>query len=198
MKRQFIISVKNDADYAALRANLRKYTGWKYKDTLFLLGDGMKIYGLEKAIDALNIKNRQKRIEYIYDTACSLVDDYNAEHGIRCVFSENTCPDCRHNSHINGCCYHCSLQSTSGCPTSNLSCKLYFCDYMKEHFDVLQMDDLDILRLLSWSQRQILVENVFTDRKKALAMLYIGSYIVFGLFSIYKIFTMKHIFHRKV
>ena len=142
---------------------------------------------------AISIKNRKKRITYIYDTACRLIDEYNREHGIVCEFVDNRCMDCHHNSHINGCCYHCPYQSSSGCPTSNLSCKLYFCNYMKERYTSLMMGDIAVLRLLSKSQKAILRENVFATRETSINLLWIGSYLVFGLFSIVKIMRMRNL-----
>ena len=193
MGENILFAINTEDDYERLKSSLRKYTGLKYRKTTFTLSGEYSKYGLKEAIDALNIKNRSKRIEYIYDTACELVDGFNNVNEICCPFTDNRCPDCKHNSHVNGCCYHCSLQSTKGCPTKNLSCKLYFCEYMKEHHHPLTMDDLDILNLLSRSQRAILRENVFVSRKIAISLLKIGSYIVFGLFSVYKLFTLRNI-----
>ena len=36
---------------------------------------------------ALNIKNRRQRIEYLYDRACDIVDEYNNKNGIICHYS---------------------------------------------------------------------------------------------------------------
>ena len=197
MPEQMCLRVVSADDYEALKKNLRKYAGIRYRKTEFILEDHLGIYGLQETVEALNRKKRYDRIIYIYDTACRLIDEYNRKNAIKCPFTDGKCPDCRHNSHINGCCYHCGLQTAEGCPTCNLSCKLYFCSYMKERYRVLQLEDLDILRLLSWSQRNILKENVFVGRGFALLMLNVGSYLVFCLFSVYKICTMRNLLRRR-
>ncbi len=60
----------------------------------------------------------------------------------------------------------------------------------------LTIEDIPLLRLLTKSQLQIVKENVFTDRKTAINLLYIGSYLIFGLYSFIKVIRMKNIFKK--
>lgn len=152
---------------------------------------------LDDIMIALNIKNRKKRIKYMYEYICRQIDQYNEDNEIRCEFEENRCNDCKHNWHENGCCYHCSYQSTSGCPTQNLSCKLFFCDYMDKHYKLLKFDDILMLKLFTKREQAIIKGNVFCSKEDFLNLLYIGSYLIYSIYSIIKIFRMKHIFAKE-
>ncbi len=190
--KQILIDTKEKSD--EFLKNPRRTVGILSFGAEITISDELKTHELEELAMAAGIKNRNKRIAYIYDTACRQIDRYNEENGITCVFNENRCPDCRHSWHINGCCFHCPHQSTSGCTISNLSCRLYFCDYMIEHFKPLKLEDMAILRLLTSSQRAIIREDVFTKREISIGVLCIGSYLVFGAYSFIKILRMKNLF----
>lgn len=185
------IDLVSDAEVEAFFSHLRRYAGFRYLQTEFQIGINNANYDVDDVIKALNIKNRYKRIQYIYDAACDLIDQYNKKNGIQCQFCNGRCSDERHSKRLNGCCCHCPYQSSQGCTTRNLSCKLYFCEYMKEHYQPISMDDLHLLKLLSRSQQAILRENVFTKRETAIKLLYVGSYIVFGFYSVIQLVRIK-------
>lgn len=99
-----------------------------YKSILFkftkfqLMNDNIEI---RQIIEGLNIKNRKRRIEYIYDDACKIIDEVNQNMNI-CGFKNNQCYVQRWNksNYKCGSCRKCRYQSNTGCTTSNLACKL--------------------------------------------------------------------------
>ena len=95
-------------------------------------------------VNALNIKNRKKRITYIYDSACKIIDDYNAFENI-CGFKNCQCYLNRNTKYKYGCCRLCKYKSDTGCPTSNLACKLFNCSEVCSRRKVIKYEDLKII-----------------------------------------------------
>ena len=127
-------------------------------------------------INALNIKNRFKRVEFIYDYCCKKLDSFYEGKNI-CEFKDNKCivqqgPNCKF---CNGCCRLCRFQTTSGCQTSNLSCKLFYCDTIQNKHTTIKYKDLKILKLLSLRQKMIVNDNFFAHRKEFLLELKVNS-----------------------
>ena len=95
-----IIKVSNDKELIIFFRIL-----WLYKlqkNTLFILEKD--IFGLNKIIASLNIKNGKKRIEFVYDEVCFEADNYFKNKNI-CDFRNNQCYTQRGTSKCNGCCY---------------------------------------------------------------------------------------------
>ena len=130
---------------------------------------------IKDIIYSLNIKNRNKRITYIYDYSCKFIDNYwkNINY---CGFKCNKC----YCNQINGCCRLCKYQSSSGCTTSNLTCKFYYCTEVLKRHKVLTMNDLKILKLYSFRQRIIIKHSYFNSREEVLFDLKYSLIIVFA------------------
>lgn len=122
-------------------------------------------------VNALNIKNRKKRITYIYDSACKIIDDYNAFENI-CGFKNCQCYLNRNTKYKYGCCRLCKYKSDTGCPTSNLACKLFNCSEVCSRRKVIKYEDLKILKVLSIRQRFVVKSDYFSLREDVLKDLY--------------------------
>ena len=127
---------------------------------------------LKLIVDALNIKNNKKRINYIYDTCCDIIDNKYKNINI-CGFN---CHKCLNNIE-NGCCKNCMYQSINGCPSKNLTCKLFYCSKVKEKYDVIKYEDLKLLKLFNLKQRYIIQIDYFAKREEVLKDLYSISFI---------------------
>ena len=153
------------------------YKSLFYKRTTFYTNsEDEEIKGI---VDALNIKQRRRRIDYIYDYCCNKINEFYKGKNV-CGFKNNKCinqqyPNCKY---INGCCRLCLYQSTNGCKTSNLTCKLFYCSSVTNKYTVITHKDLKILKLFSLRQRFIIGYNYFTTREAYLRDLYIGSITV--------------------
>ena len=137
---------------------------------------------LKAIVEALNIKRRKKRIEYIYDYCCNKLDKFYEGKNV-CDFKNNQCrsqqiPNCKYK---NGCCRACWYQSNKGCTTSNLTCKLFYCNKVIEKFEVMTTKDLKILKLFSFRQRYMLGYEFFSSRKWVIFDLWVGSILFSAL-----------------
>ncbi len=143
---------------------------------------------LQYAIKALNIKKRNKRIEFVYDAICKYIDDYYAGENI-CSFCNNKCLVQTGNSlkFTNGCCRLCRYQSSKGCKSSNISCKLFYCDSIKKNHKIMTYKDIKLFKLFSLRQRLMCTHNFFASREAILLDLKIGSILIYGYRLLYRI-----------
>ena len=70
-----IIKINNTNDYNKFLNKLSLYKSVFYYNTLFVVDTKTDNKMLTYIIEALNIKKRKKRITYIYDNACKIIDD---------------------------------------------------------------------------------------------------------------------------
>ena len=143
---------------------------------------------LKYAIEALNIKKRNKRIEFTYDAICKLLDDYYKDENI-CHFCNNKCQVQTGNSlkYTNGCCRLCKHQSSKGCTTANITCKLFYCDVVKKQRKIMTYSDIKLFRIFSLRQRIMCLYNFFASREQFLFDLKSGSILVYGYRLLYRI-----------
>ena len=145
---------------------------------------------IQDIITALNIKNRNKRIIYIYDYVCNYIDNFwNGKN--YCGFKNNKCY-CQQqikSKYINGCCRLCLYQSIKGCKTNNLTCKFYYCTEVCKRYRVLTYEDIKILNLFSSRQRIIIKHSFFNSREQILFDLKYSFLLIFA----FKV-LLRHVF----
>ena len=133
-------------------------------------------------VKALNIKNPFKRVVFIPDYCCNKLDSFYEGKNI-CGFKNNKCivqqgPNCKF---CNGCCRLCRYQTTKGCTTSNLSCKLFYCDTIQKNNETLKYKDLKILKLFNLRQKMMVNDNFFAHRKEFLLELKLSLISFWGI-----------------
>lgn len=171
---KIIVNSKND---------LKKfYKRLKYYKYLFFVKFESDNNEIQDIITALNIKKRNKRIEYVYDYSCKYIDNY-WENINYCGFKCNKCycqqyKGCKYK---NGCCRLCKYQSDNGCITSNLTCKFYYCTEVLRRFKTLTYNDIKILKLFSFRQKTIIKHSFFNSREEVLFDLKYSLIIVFAI-----------------
>lgn len=177
MKYKRII-VSNVKDYNKLLKKIKLYKTIFYRNTFFVVENKINDENIDYIISALNIKNRKKRIEYIYDKSCEIIDNKNKNINT-CGFKNNMCYVQRKlkNGKCNGCCRKCLYQTKSGCSTKNLACKLFNCSEVKKRYEVVEYNDLKLLKLLSLKNRIIVKSDYFSKREDVLKDLYSYSFI---------------------
>lgn len=141
-------------------------------------------YNMDKIIMALNMKNRYKKISFIYDEACTFIDKKFVNIKNMCGFKNNRCYAQKGTNKCNGCCRYCKYQSNKGCTSSNLACKLFFCDEVRKRYEVIEFKDIDILKCFSLRQKILVRHSYFSSREDVIMDLYIGSLII-GVVRIY-------------
>lgn len=129
-------------------------------------------------VNALNIKNRKKRIAYIYDSTCDYIDNFYNNENI-CGFKNCQCYIQRKkkNNLKCGCCRMCLYKTDKGCPSKNLACKLFNCSEVYCRRKVITYKDLKTLKVLSFRQRFIVKSDYFSLREDVLKDLYSYSII---------------------
>ncbi len=139
-----------------------------------------KFYTLDEKynsiVKALNIKNKYKRIEYIYDYCLDYLDDYYSKYDNICGFKCNKCQLHREKNldYKNGCCRYCKYQSNNGCTTRNIMCKLFNCSYVKSNINTISYNDLKIINVLDLRRQLILKGSYFCTREEVIRDLKIG------------------------
>ena len=187
---KIIVNSKND---------LKKfYKRLKYYKYLFFVKFESDNNEIQDIITALNIKKRNKRIEYVYDYSCKYIDNY-WENINYCGFKCNKCycqqyKGCKYK---NGCCRLCKYQSDNGCITSNLTCKFYYCTEVLRRHKVLTYNDIKILKLFSLRQKVIIKHSFFNSRGEILFDLKYMPLILVSFKLLYRnifriIFLIKH------
>lgn len=172
MKKK-MIAVKSEDNYISFIRKLNLYKSLLYLNTEFQLNEQTNNSKVLQIIKGLNIKNRRKRITYVYNTACNIIDNNTKGLNI-CGFKKNKCyiQQIKNNGKCNGCCRLCKYQNSNGCPTKNLACKLFNCSEVKKRYKTIEYKDLDILRLLSLKNRLIVKSDYFSTREDVLKDLY--------------------------
>jgi len=176
--RKKLITIQTKEDYQTFLKKLNLYKSVFYRNTLFLLENHTQEKELEEIIEALNIKQRKKRITYIYDTSCHKIDRITSGKNI-CGFEKNQCYVQRKlkNGKYNGCCRGCLYQSKKGCTTKNLTCKLFNCSEVTKRYQIPTYQDLKILKLLSLKNQILIKDDYFATREQVLKDLYSYSLI---------------------
>ncbi len=175
MKKKIVIKTKKDLDKFYKRLWL--YRSFIYRNVVFEIEKDK--YNISNFVNALNIKNRRKRLEYIYDSACLEIDSFYEGKNV-CGFKDDQCYVQRklNNNKYNGCCRLCFHQKNKGCLTKNLACKLFFCSEAKKRHDILTIKDIRIFKILTIRQRYIMSTDYFNLREEVINDLYIGSIMV--------------------
>jgi hypothetical protein len=146
---------------------------WFYKSFLFkftkfkLVGENTK-----ELETTLNIKNRKKRLTYLYDKTCQDIDSFYKDKNM-CCFKNNICLT----GVPNGCCRKCRYQTSGKCPTNNIACKLFYCTKAREHNSYLEFNDLPLLKCLTRGEKYLLSVDYFSTREQVINDLYFGLII---------------------
>lgn len=196
--RSKTILLSNDNDYNKFLRRINIYKSILYYNTLFVVKNNIDDSMIDDIVKALNTKSRKKRIEYIYNKSCELIDNKTKNINI-CGFENNRCFVQRKlkNGKCNGCCRICLYQSSHGCLTKNLSCKLFNCSEVTSRYDVIKYDDLKLLRLLSLKNQFIIKSDYFSKKEDVLKDLYAYSLTYSTLRVLYRLIR-NYIYFNKI
>ena len=130
---------------------------------------------------AINIKDKYKRYEYIYDRVCFYLDEKIKTN--YCEFKDDICirDRLKNNNHKNGCCEcigrgKCKYLIDSKCTLGNcMACKLFTCHTLKKKGISENINNYvltkyfftrkqkDILRFSYWTPREIVLDRLMTN-----------------------------------
>ena len=135
-------------------------------------------YEVSEIIKALNVKGRKKRITYIYDKACEEIDEFFEGKNV-CDFKDGKCLSQQKNNSdkFNGCCRLCEHRTGGLCPSRNLACKLFYCSYVTDKYEILNYEDIKVLKCLTPLQRFVVESDYFSLEKDVINDLYFGVFL---------------------
>ena len=193
-----IITINNYNDYNKFLKRINIYKSILYYNTLFEVKNNINERNIDYITNALNMKNRKKRIEYVYDQSCKLIDWKNKGINI-CGFENGKCWVQRKikNGKCNGCCRKCIYQTSNGCSTKNLSCKLFNCTEVRSRYNVIRYNDLKLLRLLS-KRNQIIIQSDYFSKGEDLLIDIYSYNLIYSTFRIFYRFIRNYINVNKI
>ena len=139
MTKYLNINIYNQIDINNFYKKLKYYKLF-YKNYLLKLNIGNNIIISNKEMlqmceKAFNIKNRNDRLEYVYDAICDYHDKIYIDTNI-CEFDKNGLCICQREYHhpakTNGCCGTCTYMGKNGCTIKSIACKSFFCRYIRK------------------------------------------------------------------
>ncbi len=169
--KKIIINIDNK-NYKKILNRLIIYRYYK-KSFIFNYSDNFKYKNdFDSIKEALNIKDKKKRLSFIYDEVCDYLDNFFIDNNL-CKFKNNKCYSnrCKKFEKVNGCCSNnkniaCKYFDKDHCKIKCSGCKFYICPTLKKVQGSIKMKDIFITRLLSIRQRIVLRYTVFTPKEE--------------------------------
>lgn len=113
-----------------------------------------------EVIEVFNIKDKRKRLSYIYDNVCAYFDRDMREKNY-CEFENGTCIANRLGKSVhsdNGCCYRkrqlCKFLTNEGCINPNPTCKIFMCSYLNK-----------VKKVPNYSTKKLLITSCLLNSK---------------------------------
>lgn len=177
MKKKTIY-LSNSVDFDKFVRRLPFYNSFLFRNVSFeVLGYNFNMK--DEIVRVLNIKRRREKLRYIVDEGCNYIDNFFGEKNI-CGFKNCKCYVQRKNKSefCNGCCRRCIYQSSKGCTTKNVACKLFFCSEVKCRNTIITFDDITLFKCLTFIQKYILKNDYFSRIEDVVTDLYFNSLII--------------------
>lgn len=149
-----------------------EYNGKIYEE---IRKDNKEVYQVSLLVNALNIKDKKKRIEYVYDKSCELLDDDFYGKNL-CEFKNNKCIHdrllcgttdgcCRANDGLSKCKYLINHK----CSVSCLACKFHICRCLRKKGYKYRVSDIYLLKYLyNFKQKVIIYNDFFMSKEEVL------------------------------
>ena len=128
---------------------------------------------LKRIEKVINIKDINKRYNFIYDKVCDYIDKKYLTCNY-CDFKDNVCVYYRSLNkmdHINGCCMQdfrggiCEHLKNNKCSIKSISCKLYSCPILRENKINFKMRDIPLIKyFFNIKQKYYIKYSFFKDK----------------------------------
>lgn len=191
--KEVIIKVDDDGNYKIpkfirLRDNKNKKYKVLYKGKYYEKDDtNIKIREVIQLVEALNIKDKNKRLSYIYNRACDFLDITFYEKNA-CKFKNNKClHDRKDKDKCDGCCRsfcgtHCKYLKNHRCEVRCLACKFHICRELTKLGYKYRVNDILVLKyLLNFRQKVIVYLDYFMSEEEVLADVRKNNIILWAL-----------------
>lgn len=140
-------------------------------------GDETKANNVIQCATAAICKNRKERIEYIYDTVCTYLDE-EFEKNNYCDFKNDVCKakrNCKEKVTM-GCCHKfknflkdetvvCPYLKDAKCSTKCITCKLFTCDSIKRKF---RLKDIPLIKIYFDPIQKFIIKSSYFTKKEVI------------------------------
>ncbi len=193
MNKEIVIKVNNNGLFKVplflrLRDSKKKKYKILYKNKYYESEQKDKnIMQISQVVEALNIKDKKKRLEYIYDRACDILDsDFYGKNV--CEFKDNRCiHDRKFKVSCDGCCRsndgkkYCMYLVNHRCSIRCLACKFHVCSCIRKKGLKYRVNDILVIKyLLNFRQKCICYLNFFKTKEETIKDLYKNSIILWA------------------
>lgn len=158
----------------------RKYINYCDKNNYKIKYNNSNDFWIKNIEKAINIKDINKRYNFIYDTVCDYIDKKYLKCNY-CDFKDDVCIYFRvHNNlnHKNGCCYSdargglCNHLKNHKCEIKSISCKLYSCEYLRKNKINFKMKDIPLIKyFFNIKQKYFIKYSFFKDKDYVISKL---------------------------
>lgn len=185
MEKKLTININNDYDLKKFYSKLRIYKLFFNNyildvnlNTKFFKNDTTQLL---MCINAFNIKNKDKRLEYVYDSLCDFHDNLYINSNV-CEFDKDGLCACQREYHHpaskNGCCGLCTYMGKNGCTIKSLACKSFFCRYITKKKSIPNYKKNKLYKyFLSGPQKEIASINYWNTKEENLRIMRKNSFI---------------------
>ncbi len=181
---KYILEINNEVDIKNFYNNLNSYIKNINKSNMELIINNkisdLEKYELKEIEKIYNIKDSYKRLSYTYDSICDTLDKYVTNN--ICEFDDKgLCIAERNNktkTNTNGCCGKCIYVGNKGCTIKSLTCKMFYCKYIKSIKQIPNYKDIKVYKyFLTKPQKLILETSFWTTKEENMKKLYKSTYI---------------------
>lgn len=189
--------------FLRLKAGKLKYK-FEYNSKMYgkeINADDKDTKQISLLVEALNINNKNERLEFIYDKSCDLLDnDFYGKN--LCGFKNGKCIYDRKEKNLGGgCCCDsknhltmCPYLTNKGCSIRCLACKFHICSFLRKKGYKYHINDIYLLRyLLNWKQKIMVYNDFFMTKEEVLKDIKKNS-IILWIFSKGKKFVKYDIY----
>lgn len=190
-KKEVIIKVRDNGTFKLNKFKIinifnNKHFKLLYKNKMYDKEVNIKqIKQISQVVEALNINNKKRKYEYVYDKACEVLDSSFYGKNV-CEFRNNKCIHDRvHNASEDGCCRNnkgnkkCMYLDNHLCTIKCLACKFHICHCIREKGLKYKVNDILVLKyILNIKQKIMIYNNFFMTKEENIKDLLSNSIII--------------------
>ena len=163
-----VVNIKNEEDLNSFYRKLKKIKNNKLK--INVKGDISEKdkYELKQIEKVAGIKDGYEQLSVLFDELCDYLDKYIV--GNICEFDEDgLCiaqRDGKQKIKVNGCCGKCIYVGKKGCTIRNITCKTFFCKYIKTIKEIPDYKDSKLYKYFLTKSQKLFLETSFWQPKE--------------------------------
>ena len=158
-----VVNIKSEEDLINFYRKLKKLKNNKLKININCDIREKDKYELKQIEKVTCIKDKYQQLSVLFDELCDYLDKYIV--GNICEFDDNGLCIAQRNGKqkikINGCCGKCIYVGNKGCTIKNITCKTFFCRYIKSIKEIPDYKESKLYKYFLTRSQKILLETSF-------------------------------------